>query len=119
MLLISETSDVRIEEIRKPPNGLKCSAHRQKGHGVGRYARLLERILSGRSDANIRFSDLVQFLLYLGFDERVRGDHHILTRTGVEEILNLQPRGAMAKPYQVKQVRSVILKYKLGADENE
>ena len=33
---------------------------------------------------------------------------------GVEEILNLQPKGAKAKPYQVKQVRNLILKYKLG-----
>lgn len=86
---------------------------------VGRYAKLLERILGGRSDANIRFSDLVSLLLHLGFVERTKGDHHILTREGIEEILNLQPRGAMAKAYQVKQVRQVILRHRLGADENE
>jgi hypothetical protein len=85
---------------------------------VGKDAKLLERILGGRSDANIRFSDLVQLLLHLGFDERTRGDHHSFTRNGVEEILNLQPKGSMAKPYQVKQVRNVILRYRLGADEN-
>jgi hypothetical protein len=90
-----------------------------KGYGVGKYAKLLERILSGRSDANVRFSDLVQLLLHLRFDERTRGDHHIFTRNGVEEILNLQPKGSMAKPYQVKQVRNVVLRHKLGADENE
>ena len=50
----------------------------------------------------------------LGFDERVRGSHHIFTKAGIEEILNLQPKGNLSKPYQVKQVRSVILKYKLG-----
>ncbi len=86
---------------------------------MGKYAKLLERILKGRADANIRFLDLVQFLLHLGFNERIRGDHHIFTRDGVEEILNLQPKGAMAKPYQVKQVRNIILRYGLGADENE
>jgi len=90
-----------------------------KGYGVGKYTKLLERILSGRSDANVRFSDLVQLLLRWGFDERIKGDHHILTRTDVEEILNLQPRGSMAKPYQVKQVRNVILKHRLGVDEHE
>jgi hypothetical protein len=90
-----------------------------KGYGVGKHAKLLERILSGRSDANIRFSDLVRLLARLGFNERIRGDHHIFTRTNVEEILNLQPKGSMAKPYQVKQVRNMILKYKLGVDENE
>jgi len=86
---------------------------------VGRHAKLLERILGGRADANIRFSDLVQLLLHLGFEERTRGDHHIFARDGVVEILNLQPRGSMSKPYQVKQVRNVILRYRLGADENE
>jgi hypothetical protein len=86
---------------------------------VGRHAELLGRILSGRADANIRFSDLIQLLLSLGFTERIRGDHHILVRKEIEEILNLQPKGAMAKPYQVRQVRHVILRYRLGADEHE
>jgi len=52
--------------------------------------------------------------LKLGFGERIRGSHHIFSRDGVEEILNLQPKGSKAKPYQVKQVRHVILKYRLG-----
>jgi len=86
---------------------------------VGKYTKLLEPILNGRSDANVRFSDLVQLLVHLKFDERIRGDHHIFTRPDIEEILNLQPKGAMAKAYQVKQVRNVILRHKLGVDENE
>ncbi|MEK6694486.1 MAG: type II toxin-antitoxin system HicA family toxin [Nitrospirota bacterium] len=53
-------------------------------------------------------------LYHLGFEERIRGDHHIFTKQGVEEILNLQPKGSDTKPYQVKQVRTAILKYKLG-----
>ena len=56
--------------------------------------------------------------LRLGFGERVRGSHHIFWKEGVEEILNLQPKGGKAKPYQVKQVRHVILKYKLGGSAN-
>lgn len=79
-----------------------------------RYSKILERILRGTSDANIQFEDLRQLLLRLDFDERIRGSHHIFTRTGVEEILNLQPKGLLAKPYQVKQVRNAILKYRLG-----
>jgi len=67
----------------------------------------------------VRFSDLVQLLLHLGFEKRTRGDHHIFTRTGIKEILNLQPQGAMAKPDQVKQVRNVIVKYKLGVNDDE
>jgi predicted RNA binding protein YcfA (HicA-like mRNA interferase family) len=53
----------------------------------------------------------------MGFQERIRGSHHIFSKDGVEEILNVQPRGAQAKPYQVKQVRSVIVKYKLGGSK--
>lgn len=33
-------------------------------------------------------------------------------------LLNLPPKGAKAKPYQVKQVRNVILKYKLGGQDD-
>jgi len=80
--------------------------------------RLLLRILRGTSDANIPFDGLCQLLRRLGFVERIRGSHHIFTKEGVEEILNLQPKGRQAKPYQVKQVRRVILKYHLGGSEN-
>ena len=75
---------------------------------------VLTRVLQGTADSNIRFADLRTLLAKLGFDERVKGSHHIFSRTGVDEILNLQPRGSLAKTYQVKQIRSVILRYKLG-----
>jgi predicted RNA binding protein YcfA (HicA-like mRNA interferase family) len=54
----------------------------------------------------------------LQFSERVKGSHHIFTGPDVAEIVNLQPRGNSAKPYQVKQVRNIILKYGLRL-ENE
>lgn len=82
-----------------------------------RRNKTLDRILRGTSDANIPFAELRQLLRRLGFDERIRGSHHIFTKESVEEILNLQPKGAKAKPYQVKQVRNVILKYKLGGKD--
>jgi hypothetical protein len=50
----------------------------------------------------------------LDFQVRIRSDHHIFTHHGVSEIINLQPKGAMAKPYQVKQVRDLIIRYQLG-----
>jgi len=74
----------------------------------------MAQILSGASDANIAFRDLCQLLCRLGFEERVRGDHHIFTRERVADIINVQPKGAKAKPYQVKQVRDLIVKCKLG-----
>lgn len=86
---------------------------------MARYEDLLPRILRGASDANIPFNQLCHLLRRLGFTERIRGDHHIFAKDDIEEILNLQPKGRQAKPYQVKQVRRVIIKYRLagGADE--
>lgn len=86
---------------------------------MGKYDKLLRRILSGKSDANVTFSDLRQLLIRLGFDERTKGDHHIFTKEGIEEILNLQPKGSMTKLYQVKQVRNLIVRYKLGPEHAE
>ena len=83
---------------------------------MSRHAKLRQRLLEGRSDANIRFDDLRAFLLRLGFIERVRGSHHIFRKGGVAEKLNLQRDGSQAKPYQVRQVCQVILKYKLEED---
>ena len=79
--------------------------------------RLRQKILSGRADANIRFDDLRLFLLRLGFVERVRGSHHIFRKEGIRERLNLQRGESHAKPYQVRQVRQVILKYRLEGND--
>ena len=77
--------------------------------------RTLARLLSGRADQNLRFGQLTALLVALGFNERIRGAHHIFTYDGVTEIINLQPReGGRAKPYQVRQVRDLILRYRLG-----
>ena len=72
------------------------------------------KVLGGRSDANLAFTEVVGLLKGLGFDLRIKGSHHILTKEGIQEILNLQPKNGKAKPYQVKQVRQVIVRYKLG-----
>ena len=66
---------------------------------------MLDQVLNGRSDANVRFSDLCGLLRKLNFEERVRGSHHIFTLERIEEIINLQPKGARPKAYQVRQVR--------------
>lgn len=81
---------------------------------MGETEKILETVLRGTSDASISFNDLCKLLKKLGFTERVRGDHFIYTKPQIEEILNIQPIGALAKAYQVKQVRTVLLKYKLG-----
>ncbi len=83
---------------------------------MSKVEKILERVLRGNADTNIRFGDLCALLSHLGFAERVRGDHHIFTRDGVAEILNLQPRGSKAKPYQVRQVRDVLTSYGLAGE---
>jgi len=80
-------------------------------------AKTLRRLLNGTSDAEIRFDDLRSLLESLGFEKRVKGSHHLFRKAGVEERINLQREGNNAKPYQVKAVRAVILKYKLGEVE--
>ena len=84
---------------------------------MSKEAKLLSKIITGKSDANIPFEQLCQLLRKLGFDERIRGSHHIFTQNRIEEILNLQPQQGKAKAYQVKQIRNLILKYKLGEND--
>ena len=70
-----------------------------------------------KGDVNVPFISLCQLLTRLGFDERIKGDHHIFTMAGIDEIINLQPKGSKAKPYQVKQVRGLVLRYDLKLEE--
>ena len=86
---------------------------------MSKTEKLFEYVLTRRSDANVSFDGLCTLLERLGFDERIKGDHHIFTKDGVEEIINLQPKGGEAKPYQVKLVRRVILQYGLRLGEQE
>ena len=67
---------------------------------VARWEKVLDTVLRAASDANIDFGELCALVKALGFDERVRGDHYIFSK---------------AKPYQVKQVRNLITKYRLGS----
>ena len=69
--------------------------------------------MRGTSDTNIGFDELCSLLTHLGFAVRVRGSHHVFSKPNVVDQINLQRGGSGAKPYQVKQVRNVIVKYKL------
>ena len=75
---------------------------------MAKKAKLIQQILSGRSDNNIAFSDMVGLLESLGFDHRQAGSHHIFTKSGVRDRINLQADGSKAKGYQVRQVRKVL-----------
>lgn len=83
---------------------------------MSKHEKLIEKILSGKSDSNIKFEELRKFLLSLGFEERIKGSHHIYRKKGIEEKPNIQKDGNKAKSYQVKQVRGILLKYNLGVE---
>lgn len=81
---------------------------------MGKSEKLVARILGGMSDASIPFDDLCGLLERLGFERRTAGSHNVFRRADIAEKPNLQRSGTQAKPYQVRQVRTIILKYKLG-----
>lgn len=83
-----------------------------------KHGKILEKILRGESDANIRFSDMRLVLHHLGFNERIRGSHHSFRKSGVVEKINIQHSGKLVKPYQVKQVRAIIRKYRLQVNRH-
>jgi len=56
--------------------------------------KIIAAILSGTRDNNIAFADLQRVLLSLGFKCRV-----IYWRSGINEIINIQPDGNKAKAY--------------------
>ena len=81
---------------------------------MSKLEKTILKILSGASDKNINFTEIVTVLYHLNFEERIKGSHHIFYRKDIENIINLQPaKDGKAKPYQVKQVRDIILKYRL------
>jgi predicted RNA binding protein YcfA (HicA-like mRNA interferase family) len=81
---------------------------------MGKLDKILQKILSGASDKNINFDEIKLVLYHFGFEERIKGSHHIFYKKNIEYIINLQSaKDGKAKPYQVKQVRDIILKYRL------
>lgn len=69
--------------------------------------------MRGESEADIRFEEILHLLQAKGFRMRISGSHHIFTRPGILERINLQREGSKAKPYQVRQVRKILAEYRL------
>jgi hypothetical protein len=80
---------------------------------MSKNEKLLQKLLQGSSDGNFSFDELCRILNGLDFESRIKGSHHIYFRKDIEEIINIQPDKSKAKPYQIKQVRNIILKNKL------
>ena len=82
-------------------------------------SRLLLRLRSG-AVTNVGFSVAQLLLEALGFVEvRVTGSHHVYVRLDVPEQLNLQDRQGQAKPYQLRQLISLVKRYDLTIEESE
>jgi predicted RNA binding protein YcfA (HicA-like mRNA interferase family) len=86
---------------------------------MSKFEKVIIKLLSGKSDKNFDFDELVSILQKLGFQFRVKGSHHIFFKEDVSEIINLQCKSGKAKPYQVKQVRNIVVKYKMISNEGE
>ena len=76
--------------------------------------KLLQKIRSGTADTNIPFRATCNLLKHLGFNERIRGSHHIFTYLGIPKLLDLQPQAGKVKPYQVKQIRTYLRCHSIG-----
>jgi predicted RNA binding protein YcfA (HicA-like mRNA interferase family) len=86
---------------------------------MSKIDKLILKILKGTSDSNIRFDDLCKVLDHFGFQNRLKGSHHIYYRYDVSEIINIQPKGGLSKSYQVKQIRDILMKYNIIEKEND
>jgi predicted RNA binding protein YcfA (HicA-like mRNA interferase family) len=80
---------------------------------MSKFDKIRQKILDGKSDSNISFEDLRNFLLNLGFAERIKGSHYIYRKEGIADKPNLQRDGSKAKSYQVRQIRDILKKYDL------
>lgn len=80
---------------------------------MGKPDKILQQVLLGNADNNVEFIDLRSMLLWLGFEERIRGSHHIYVKTGVVPQINIQRRGHLVPDYQVRKIRKIIWEYKL------
>jgi predicted RNA binding protein YcfA (HicA-like mRNA interferase family) len=69
------------------------------------------------SPASLRFSEVQRLAEALGLHlSLVRGSHHIYSRPGVTELVNLQDVSGMAKPYQVRQLLRLAARYNLDIE---
>ena len=82
---------------------------------MSKKKKLLKKILSG--GGNISFNDVKALLINLGFRlDRIKGSHHIFINPQINEIINIQSVKGQVKPYQLKQIISLIERYNLKID---
>jgi predicted RNA binding protein YcfA (HicA-like mRNA interferase family) len=69
--------------------------------------KTLARVLAG--SRNIRFADIQHLVEGFGlYVSRTSGSHHIFSRPGIPELVNLQEVRGEAKPYQIRQFIKIV-----------
>jgi hypothetical protein len=86
---------------------------------MGKRKKFYDKIMSGRSDGDIDFSQAVSLLQFLRFNMRVTGSHHIFRREDVTSLINIQPLQGRMKRYQVVQLRCVFERFNIEVNDNE
>ncbi|HRP04623.1 MAG TPA: type II toxin-antitoxin system HicA family toxin [Opitutaceae bacterium] len=78
--------------------------------------KILQLVLGGSH--NVRFGDFVRLVEAFGFRlSRTSGSHHIFSRPGLPEAINIQDYQGQAKPYQIRQFLKLVEKYGLILEE--
>jgi hypothetical protein len=80
--------------------------------------KIIEKLLRGQSDANLRFDKLCHLLQARGFRMRVSAaitssQRPASSKGSTVERINLQREGSKAKPYHIRQVRRILTNHKL------
>ena len=71
--------------------------------------KVLEKVMSGRNDANISFDEICRMLMKLGYAVHPTKGSHVVFQKGTD-FLNLQNNHGQAKAYQVRQIREQLKK---------
>jgi len=75
---------------------------------MSKAEKIFEKVMSGKSDANISYDDVCNLLTKLGYAKRQQGTSHQIFARG-DSYLNLQPGSdGKAKKYQVRQIREEL-----------
>lgn len=84
---------------------------------MSQYEKIRSDVMSGKCDKNISEADMKFFLAKIGaIYKRTTGSHIQYTIDNIPELINIQPKNGKIKPYQVKEIRNIVKKYRLGED---
>ncbi len=79
-------------------------------------SKLYARLIASRT--SMRFRDFQRILAAFGFElDRISGSHHQYRHSLASRPLSIQPKGNMAKPYQIDQFLDIVEEFGLTMDE--